>query len=339
MKGTIALEEALLLPGDTASIDNVIPIMLPHASPTAKGELSLRDQLLDIHQDRLRRMDSKGVEFMILSLLAPGPQGIANVEEAEANARTVNDYLSHQVSLNPKRFGAFASLSMHRPQQAAQELTRAVKDLGLLGAMINDFQSAGEDGNTKIYYDTPDFDPFWRVVQDLGVPVYLHPRPPPPSDMADRYRTRPLLIGPDGQFSQQLSFHIQALCISGVFDKFPGVQLIIGHLGESNPFSLWRSDHWSNNPARKPARPAKQDYSFYFKHNIYITTSGFFSTRSLKFCIQEIGADRCLYSIDFPLETIEDGQDWWESVDLPVDQKERIGRGNAIHLLKLPLEN
>jgi len=146
------------------------------------------------------------------------------------------------------------------------------------------------------------------------------------------------LLGAAVSFHLDLSFHIYAMCASGIFDKFPRVQIVVGHLGENIPLNLWRSCHWYNKPMKKATRPSKEDYRYYFTHNVSITTSGNFNTRGLKFCIEEIGVDRCLYSIDTPYDTVKEGQDWWKTVDLPEREKEAVARGNAIRLFKLPLD-
>ncbi|KAK1835640.1 hypothetical protein QBC39DRAFT_340767 [Podospora conica] len=228
---------------------------------------------------------------------------------------------------------------MHTAQDAVGEVRRAVGELGMKGVMVNDWQDV--EGGGKRYYDEEEYRGFWRVVEELGVPVYMHPRYPGPEELGaghSKYGVRRHLLGAAVQFHLDLSMHLYAICSAGVFDEFPGVQVVCGHLGEGIPFNLWRADHWYNKPLKKKARPSKEDYSYYFKHNVSITTSGNFSTEGLKFCIRELGVDRCLYSIDYPYDTIEEAQTWWKGVDLPADQKEAVARGNAIRLFKLPLE-
>jgi 2,3-dihydroxybenzoate decarboxylase len=122
------------------------------------------------------------------------------------------------VKKNPARFGALAALSMHSPEQAAQELTRAVKELGMFGGLVNDFQSVGEDGSGREFYDTEKYLPFWKVVQDLDVPIYFHPRWPPLRELeSDQpYGARRHLLGAGVSFHLELSFHIYAMCSSGL---------------------------------------------------------------------------------------------------------------------------
>lgn len=136
----------------------------------------LNEGLLDIHESRLAKMDELGVEYMVLSLTSPGPQDEPDPKKAHDLAARANDYLATEVAKNPARFGGFASLSMHDPEVAAKEARRAVKELGHLGIILNDFQTTGEDKEGIIFYDQPQWDPFWAVIEELDVPVYIHPR-------------------------------------------------------------------------------------------------------------------------------------------------------------------
>ncbi|KAK5657888.1 hypothetical protein OQA88_2437 [Cercophora sp. LCS_1] len=341
-KGTIAIEEAVLNPDGVSWMASSATLFNPGVDGSKPSNHGHTDLLLDIHNTRLAQMDAHGVEYMLLSLTSPGAQGEPDPVKARKLASDANDWLAAQVAQNPARFGAFASVSMHNAEDAVAEARRAVKELGMYGVMLNDYQSVNEGGDDegKKYYDAAEFVPFWAAIQDLDVPVYMHPRYPGPKDLqpGTRYGERKQILGAAVQFHLDLSMHIYAICSSGVFDKFPGVQLVAGHLGEGIPFNLWRADHWYNKPVKKATRPSKHDYRYYFTHNVSITTSGDFNTAGLKFCIDEIGLDRCLFSIDYPYDTIEEAQTWWKDIDLPEDQKEAVGRRNAIRLFKLPLE-
>lgn len=163
----VVLEEAFTLPETAYQAEN-------YNSPYGKQELAV--DLLDIHERRLRRMDECGVTFMVLSLTSPGAQGESSPTKAQALATRANDYLAEAIVRNPMRFGGFASVSMHDPESAAKEATRAIKDLKLLGLILNDFQTTTDDGNTMKFFDQPEYDAFWNTIQDLDVPVYIHPR-------------------------------------------------------------------------------------------------------------------------------------------------------------------
>ncbi|KAK3349140.1 hypothetical protein B0T25DRAFT_582142 [Lasiosphaeria hispida] len=341
-KGTIAIEEAVLNPDGIAWMAESAALFNPGQDPSKIANHGHTQDLLDVHGSRLAKMDANGVEYMLLSLTSPGAQGEPDPAKARKLAADANDWLAAQVSQNPARFGGFASVSMHNAEDAAVEAQRAVTELGMFGVMLNDYQlaSGGGDVEGKKYYDAAEYRPFWQTIEELGVPVYMHPRYPQAKDLepGTRYGNRKQILGAAVQFHLDLSMHIYALCSSGIFDLYPKVQVVAGHLGEGIPFNLWRADHWYNKPVKKATRPSKHDYRYYFTHNISITTSGDFSTAGLKFCINEIGVDRCLYSIDYPYDTIEEAQDWWKTVDLPEDQKTAVARGNAIRLFKLPLD-
>jgi 2,3-dihydroxybenzoate decarboxylase len=166
-------------------------------------------------------------------LTSPGPQGVWDKKEAEGLATQANDYMAEQCKKNPKRFSWFASVSMHDPKQAAQELRRAVKELGLVGAMfatfdsvdgrINDFQSAGPDGETMLMYDQPDYDPFWAAVEELDVLVYMHPRLPVPHIQKELWDDRAALSTAPLQFGQDVQRHTLGLCVNGTPSSCDGL--------------------------------------------------------------------------------------------------------------------
>ncbi|KAF5706581.1 alcohol dehydrogenase 2 [Fusarium mundagurra] len=315
-RGTIAVEEAVITPSTKWLLEETFSILNPGDSSNKALEAHAA-KLLDIHDKRLATMDAEGVEYMLLSLTAAGCQGITDPQVAEKTAKEANDWLAGEVAKRPDRFGGLAALSMHDPEEAAQELERAVKNLGFFGGLVNDYQSV-EGGSGREYFDTAKYDPFWKKVEELDVPIYLHPRYVSIKDLqpGSLYGDRPHLQGAAVQFHLDLSYHIYALCSSGA-------KIVAGHLGENIPFNLWRASHWYNKPSKKATRPSKEDYNYYFKHNVYITTSGNFFTPGLKLCIETIGLDRCMYSIDTPYDDIEEAQAWWRTVDLDGDAKEQ----------------
>lgn len=235
MKGTIAVEEAIIdIAGVEAHSFAQFQSLMRPGSDTSTGLSAHEKRLLDIHDERLKSMDEHGVEYMLLSLTSPGAQGEPDPEKAKKTAAVANDYLAGEVKKNPARFGALAALSMHNAQDAAEELRRAVKDLGMFGGLVNDFQSKGPDGDQKVYFDTPDYDLFWKTVEELDVPIYFHPRYAIPQDLAQgtKYGDRKHLLGAGVQFHLDLSWHLYAVMSSGFLDKYPKVQIVAGHLGE-----------------------------------------------------------------------------------------------------------
>jgi 2,3-dihydroxybenzoate decarboxylase len=235
MRGTIAVEEAIIdLAGVEAHTFAQFQSLMRPGSDTSSGLSAHEKRLLDIHDERLKSMDEHGVEYMLLSLTSPGAQGEADPSKAHKMAQVANDYLAGEVAKNPNRFGALAALSMHNAADASSELRRAVKKLGMFGGLVNDFQSKGAEAKEKVYFDTPEYDTFWETVQELDVPIYFHPRYAIPQDLAQgtKYGDRKHLLGAGVQFHLDLSWHLYAVCSAGVFDRYPGVQIVAGHLGE-----------------------------------------------------------------------------------------------------------
>ncbi|KAJ3813427.1 amidohydrolase 2 [Lentinula lateritia] len=280
---------------------------------------------------------------MVLSCASPCIQGISDPTVANAMAINVNNQLAAQISNNTLRFGAFAALSMHNASEAAAELKRTVQELGFLGGLVNDYQQSGENNgehsilpDTLIYYDQPDFDIFWQMVTELDVPVYFHPRTNVEPISTLLYGHAPWLLGPGQEFAVTLSNHILGLCTNGVFDRFPDLKIIVGHLGERIPSDLVRID--TQLLRQVPlGMPMLRNVSTYFHTNLYETTSGNFATTLLQFHIQEIGLDRILFSIDYPFVDIPSGATWVNGLDEVLTPEELLSlkRGAAIQLLKL----
>src|SRR5271157_474867 len=218
-----------------------------------------RHQLLDFQTERLERMDACGIGFAILSLNAQVIQGIPDSAKAIDVARRANDRLAEQVAARPTRFGAFAALPMQDPDAAVTELHRAVKDLGFLGGLVNGFSQVGSLDNAT-YYDLPQYRPFWSEVARLRVPFYLHPRNPLPSQQL-AYEGHPWLLGPPWGFSVETGIHALRLMGSGLFDEFPTLTVILGHLGELVTNNIWRTSHWASLDGKHPLGvPMKQSF-------------------------------------------------------------------------------
>lgn len=226
---------------------------------------------------------------------------------------------------------------MHDPKEAAEELTRCVKQLGFKGALVNDTQRAGEEGDDMIFYDGPEWDVFWKTCTDLDVPFYLHPRNPTGTMYEKLWAKRKWLVGPPLSFAQGVSLHLLGMVTNGVFDRHPKLQIIIGHLGEHIPFDMWRINHWFEDVKKPLGLDCKKTIREYFAENIWITTSGHFSTTTLNFCINEVGSDRILFSIDYPFESFADACDWFDATELNNVDRAKIGKDNAKKLLKIDI--
>ena len=326
MQGKIALEEHFAVEATLADSKSFFP---------APVWDELRGRLLDIDDARLRQMDAHGIELCILSLNAPAVQRVPDIHAAADLARRANDALAERVARCPDRFRAFAALPMQDPDLAAAELSRCVTELGFCGALVNGFSQVG-DALTVTYYDEPAYQPFWRSVEALDVPFYLHPRNPLPQHAAI-FNGHEWLLGPTWGFGQETAVHALRLAGSGLFDHCPSLQIIIGHMGEGLPFSMWRIDHrnaWMNLPTDYPARRKIADY---LRENFHVTTSGNFHTPALVNAITELGADRVMFSTDWPFENISDAARWFDGAAIDEPTRRAIGRDNANRLFKLNL--
>jgi predicted TIM-barrel fold metal-dependent hydrolase len=316
----IALEEHFALPETLGDSEQY--------AMTDVGWDVLRARLLDLDAGRLAEMDAHGIELAILSLNAPAVQAIPDAASACDVARRANDALAAAVERHPDRFAGFAALPMQDPEAATRELTRAVRDLGFKGALVNGFSQIWPD--RVVYYDDPAYGAFWAAVEALGVPFYLHPRDPLPA-REPIYDAHPWLRGPAWAFAAETAMHALRLITSGLFDRHPRLQLILGHLGEGIPYNVWRLDH----RIRKAPRgiPARRTVGEYLRSNVHLTTSGNFRTSTLMAAISEIGADRILFSVDHPFERTIDAVSWFETVvlesALPAAQLEQIAAENA----------
>jgi len=296
----------------------------------------LSHRLLDVQDTRLAEMDKHGIEMMILSLNAPAVQAIHDVKTAIAVARQANDALASEVRKRPDRFASFAALPMQDPDAAIVELTRCVIELGFVGALVNGFSQIGTPDNVT-YYDLPQYRPFWRTVEALDVPFYLHPRNPLPS-WTRQYEGHNWLLGPNWAFSAETSVHALRLIGSGLFDEHPRLRIVLGHLGEGIPVQLWRIDHrngWMKAPHKYVAKHGVADY---FRKHFHLTTSGNFHTPSLVNAMTEMGAERVMFSVDWPFEDIGEGAQWIDTAEISESDRQKVGRDNAIRLFKLKLK-
>ena len=324
MDGKIVLEEHFAL-------EETVGESLAFMDKSVWDELGHR--LIDIHDTRLRQMDEHGIALMMLSLNAPAVQAVPNPAQAAGLARRANDFLAEQVARRPDRFQALAALPMQDPEMAARELERCVKELGFKGALVNGFSEVeGVDG--PVYYDLPQYRPFWAAVAALDVPFYLHPRNPLPADTRI-YEGHPWLMGPTWAFGQETAVHALRLMASGLFDQHPNLSIILGHLAEGLPYSMWRIDNRNAWMEVKPRYPAKKRFVDYFAANFYVTTSGNFRTQTLVDAMLEMSADRIMFSVDWPFENIDHGVNWFDTASISEADRLKIGRLNAQRLFKL----
>jgi uncharacterized protein len=321
---TIALEEHFLAPGLTPS---------PGTGPLASWGPRIGDQLRDLGQERLASMDASGIDLQVISHVAPAAQGMAGAEGV-TRAREANDHLAEAVAAHPDRFGGFATLPTADPVAAAGELERAVTELGLAGAMINSTL-----GSNDAFLDEPRFDPLLERFERLDVPLYLHPAPPSAALHDALYRGLPpavagrLATGAWG-WHAEAGLHVLRMIATGVFDRYPGLRMIIGHCGEMVPFMLDRIDAMLGPAMLGPSGLALKP-SEYFLRNIWVTTSGLFSLPPVLCTVQVLGVDRVLFSVDYPFGGNAAGRALLDALPLAPADKAKIAGGNAERLLRL----
>ena len=325
----IALEEAFAVKG----VENYTPQLLK-----LREFRQCEAQLHDLTDMRIRAMDEGEIEIAVLSATSPGIQGLVDAGKEAETARIWNDYIAEAIQGHKDRLRAFACLPMREPDAAALELERSVKELGLAGALINGYDNAGEQA--PIYYDAPEYLDFWKTVEALDVPVYIHPRTVP-DDRETTYNGFPELKGAAWGFHIETAEHVLRMIVSGLFDKAPGLKIILGHLGEMLPFWCWRMDHriqregWDGDVAAANGRPRDLAVTEYVQRNIYAATSGVFNTPMLEHVLKVMGPEHVMYAVDYPYEDPVEANEWFNTLELDQDVLKAIAYDNAKRLLKL----
>jgi 2,3-dihydroxybenzoate decarboxylase len=324
MQGKIALEEHFAI--DETALN-------PRGTYAESTWRPLRERLLALQGERLSQMDRHGIEMMVVSLNAPAVQAIPDPAKAIDVARRANDALAEEVRRRPDRFQALAALPMQDPDAAIVELERCIRTLGFKGALVNGFSQVN-DPDSAVYYDLPQYRPFWAAVERLDVPFYLHPRSPLPRD-ARLYDGHPWLLGAAWAFGNETAVHALRLMGSGLFDEYPRLSIVLGHMGEGLPFGMWRIDNCNLGAQKTDGKKARKKIADYFAANFHVTTSGNFSTPGLVHTILQMGSDRVMFSVDWPFEEIEHGAVWFDQASISENDRRKIGRTNAMRLFRL----
>ena len=240
-------------------------------------------------------------------------------------AAEANDFLAGKIAANPSRYGGFAHLAVQDPAAAADELERCVTQLGMQGAMIN--------GQTNgIYLDDDRCSPLWERAEALGAPIYIHPNNPP--DVPYMYQNHSELWGPVWSWTVETGNHALRILFGGVFDRYPGAKLILGHMGETLPYQLWRFDsRWEISNRKEKTLALKP--SEYFRRNIWCTSAGVCSDAPLNCALEAMGEDRVMFSVDYPYERPEEAGEWIEAAPLDDATRAAVCAGNAKALLNL----
>jgi 2,3-dihydroxybenzoate decarboxylase len=282
-------------------------------------------QLDDLGEIRLEEMDAAGIDMQVISHMQPGTQ-IFDAETAIRLARRANDVLYAATRAHPTRFAGFAELPTVDPRAAAGELERTVAQYNFKGALINGLTAGA-------FLDDKRFWCIFERAQALDVPIYLHPGIPHHA-VTDAYYSHyrrgdfPFLSVAWG-FTAETAIHAIRLVVSGVFDAFPRLKIILGHLGETIPFTLWRCDWILEHVGDRRA------FADAFREHFYLTTSGNFQPSALTCCIAELGIDRIMFAVDYPYNSSADGVAFVRTAPISEADKKKIFHANADRLLRL----
>ena len=288
----------------------------------------MENRLLDLGEKRLKEMDELGITVQALSLSPPGVQCFS-AEEGTLWARKVNDALAKVVREHPDRYVGLASIAPQSPEAAADELERAVSELGFRGVNI-------ESHCRNEYLDQKKFWPIFERAEKLDVPIYLHPEIPASSILkgyADDYGFE--LAGPPHGYAAEVALHAMRLIYSGLFDKYPRLNFILGHMGEGLPFWLTRMDAYWIKPWKGTKPRIAKKPSDYVKANFTVTISGMFFFPALLCALMGMGADRVAFAVDYPYEKTEQAVRFIQEAPISDSDKEKICYSNAARLLKL----
>ncbi len=279
-------------------------------------------KLDDLGEVRLREMDEAGIDLQVISLVQPGVQ-MFDAQSAVALARETNDVLHHTIRSHPDRFAGFAAIATPDPPAAADELERTVTRCGFKGAMVCGLTNG----------DFLDDQRYWCIferAQALDVPVYLHPAIPHEAVIAAYYKDYPILVGAGWGFAIETATHAVRLIVSGVFDRFPALKIMLGHFGEGLPFLSWRADTVVGR-----GRNLSRSFKDYFHRHFYVTTSSDFSYPAMMCCLFELGSERIVFAVDWPYRSNVRAVDYIKNAPISEEDKAKIFSGNAARILRL----
>jgi predicted TIM-barrel fold metal-dependent hydrolase len=322
---TITLEEHFTTPAFRAGAGRHRE---EHAKKVGGRLAKVFEQLADVGDKRIAEMDAAGIDMQVLSLTSPGCEQL-DAADAVALAREANDFLAAAVKKHPKRFAGLAVMPTAAPDKAAAELEHMVRDHGFVGDVIHGH-------NRGRYFDDKFFWPILERAEALGAPIYVHPTLPPQAVIDASFGGLPqpiieVLSGSGWGWHIETGLHILRLVVGGVFDQFPKLQFVIGHLGEALPFMVQRFDERFSQSVTKLKHPV----SHYLRHNVHYTIAGFNFPATFLDLLLEIGVDRIMFSADYPYNTMEAARAFLDQIPVSAGDRERIAHGNAAKLFKL----
>jgi len=326
---TVALEEHFSIPSIASRIDKAVlarrgyrPRTLPKDAP---NPLEL---LAEVGERRLKSMNDAGISVQVLSNSGPGPDLVAG-PDGVAMARETNDQLAKIIAARPDRFAGFAALPLQSPDASAKELMRAVKELGLVGAMVH--------GTTEgRFLDHASFDPILSAAEELDVPIYIHPHIPPEPVRQAYFSDLPIQAGrvletAGWGWHSETAIHVLRMVVAGTLDRHRRLKLIIGHMGEMLPMMLDRADYVFSLDVDHLERPISRTVI----EQVWITTSGIFHEPPFLAALLTFGIDRIMFSVDYPYAQDALGRKFLERISLSPADMEKLTHGNADALLKL----
>ncbi|BAK65460.1 5-carboxyvanillate decarboxylase [Sphingobium sp. SYK-6] len=308
---------------DDASLDMILVRDVYGDEPARPAMIG---RLSDVTGERLAEMDSNGVDMHLLSLTAPGVQ-MFDAETGTRLARIANDLMAQTVAANPTRFAGLGTFAPQDPASAAREIERVATQLRLNGLVINSHTN-------DLYYDDPFFHPVFEAIEASGLALYIHPRAP--SKQIDRafrdYGMNSAIWG----YGIETSTNAVRMILSGLFDRFPRLKIVLGHMGEAIPFWLWRLDYMHGNATTFGGAPKlKLKPSEYFRRNFAITTSGVESHAALRYSIEVLGPENVMWAIDYPYQPMAPAVQFIRTAPIPEDVKAMVAGGNAARIFRI----
>lgn len=294
-----------------------------YAQSPSERAMTIMDRLVDLDDRRIADMDATGIDWAVLALTSPGVQPF-EVEEAKDIVTRANDHLAAAVERHPTRYVGLTSIAPQDPDWSAAEIRRGKDELGFKGVMVNSHTHGR-------YLDEPFFDPIFRALAETGQPLYIHPQTPPDA-MID-----PLLeAGLDGAifgFGVETGMHLLRLMTTGIFDRYPDLQIAVGHGGEALPFWLYRLDFMHQAGVRsgryERLKPLRKGLIDCMRENVIATTSGLPSEPAIKLCIEVMGEDRVMYAMDYPYQYVADEVRIHDNLDVPPTTLRKLMQTNA----------
>ncbi|MFM5923847.1 MAG: amidohydrolase family protein [Novosphingobium sp.] len=298
-------------------------------SPSQRAT-EILERLLDLGDLRLSHMDATGIDKAILAQTSPGVQPMLDPDEAKGIARRANDHLAERCQAHPTRFIGMTGVAPQDPEWSAEEIRRGARELGFKGVQINSHTQGH-------YLDEPQFDPIFRALADTGQPLYIHPATLPDSMMGGM-----IDAGLDGAvfgFGVETSYHLLRLVTTGIFDRYPGLQIMAGHGFEALPFWLYRTDYMHKAGIRSARyarlKPLQHDLFHYIRNNFLGTTSGLCWEPAVKLMIEVMGEDRVMYAMDYPYQYVADEVRAMDSLAVSATVKKKFFQTNAERWFKL----